>query len=496
MAYLTLDISPGLYRTGTDYKSKGRWLNANLWRWFSGEQRPVGGWVAKSIGTLSGAPRAMIAWKSNGAKLWGCVGTHSHLMALTSGGYLYDITPAGFVTGRADATTGGAYGDGAYGVGAYGTGQNTSDAITADASVWSLDTWGEDLVGVMAEDGRIWQWTLDVSTSAVAIAGAPTAAAVVVTAERIMMALGAGGNPRQVAWSDREDNTDWVETATNYAGSFPLQTVGKLMCGRRVSGGTLLLTDVDAWLATFQGQPLVYGFAKVGSQCGIVSRGAIVTTDVQAFWMSYNGFWMFNGYSQPLACDVHDYVFSNLNTTQISKVTAVHVSAFGEIWWFYPSAGSTENDRYVVYNYRETHWNFGALSRLCGVDKGPFAYPMMCDFDQEDGAGHVWDHENGFDHGGLAPFAESGPVELGQGDQTVMVRKIVPDVSAPGNVTVSFATHIYPNDGGMAFGPYALSAQTDVRFSARSVSVGFNAADGSDFRIGGFRFEVTARGMR
>jgi hypothetical protein len=491
MAYVTLDIPPGLYRTGTDYKSKGRWLNANLWRWFSGEQRPVGGWVRKSIGSLSGAPRAMIAWKSNAGKLWGAVGTHSRLYAMTSGGYLYDITPAGFAAGRPDATTGGAYGDGPYGRGDYGRGQNTSDAVTADASVWSLDTWGEDLVGVMAEDGRLWQWTLNPTAAATAIANAPSATAVVVTAERIMMALGAGGDPRQVAWSDREDNSSWAEGVTNYAGRFTLQTTGKAMCGRRVSGGTLILTDSDAWLATFLGQPLVYGFTKVGAQCGIVSRGAIVTTDVQAFWMSSNGFWAFNGYCEPLSCEVHDYVFSNINTTQFSKVTAVHVSAFDEIWWFYPSAAATENDRYVVYNYRENHWNFGNLTRLCGIDKGPFAYPMMCD-----DAGNAWDHENGVDHGGITPFAESGPLELGQGERTLMVRKIVPDVNSLGEVTVSFTTHLYPNDAPVAVGSYAISAQTDARFSARSVSVRLNGADQADFRVGSFRFEVVERGGR
>jgi hypothetical protein len=492
MAYITLDIPPGLYRTGTDYKSKGRWLNANLWRWFSGEQRPVGGWVQKSIGNpVGGKARAMITWKTNGAKPWCAIGTHTGLIVMTSGGYCYGITPGGFTAGRADATTGDAYGGGAYGRGNYGQGQNGSDAPLADASMWSLDTWGEYLVGCMAEDGRIYQWALSPTTPAAAISGAPTAAAIVVTAERIMMALGAAGDPRSVMWSDREDNTDWTTTVTNYAGEFPLQTPGRLMCGRRVSGGTLLLTDVDAWLAQFVGQPLVYGFTKVGSQCGIVSRGAIVTTDVQAFWMSANGFWQFNGYSQPLPCDVHDYVFSNINTTQFSKVSAVHVSSFGEIWWLYPSAASIENDSYVIYNYRENHWNFGKITRLSGVDKGPFLYPMMCD-----DAGFVWDHENGVDHGGTGPFAESGPIELGDGDQTVMVRKIIPDVNNLGDVEVSFLTHIYPNDTAVTVAGAGITAQTDVRFSARSVSVQFNGLDNTDFRVGNFRFDVVTRGLR
>ena len=489
MPYITLDIPPGVYRTGTDYRSRGRWLDANLWRWFSGEQRPVGGWTQRSRSAVAGAARAMIAWKSNAGKSWAAVGTHSNLYAMTAGGYLYDITPPGFRAGRPDATNAGGYGFGAYGRGGYGDG-GVAGAVTAEASQWSLDTWGEDLVGVMAEDGRIYQWTLDIATRAEVLDGAPPAAALVVTGERIMMALGAG-NPRRVAWSDRENNTVWSEGGTNYAGSFDLQTAGKVMCGRRVSGGTLILTDVDAWLATFLGQPLVYGFQKVGSQCGIVGRGAIVTTDVQAFWMSANGFWVFNGYSEPLACDVHDYVFSDLNAQQLSKVTAVHVSAFGEIWGFYPSAASAEIDRYVVYNYREQHWNIGGLSRLSGIDRGPFTFPMMVD-----AAGVVWDHESGVDHLGAAPFAESGPLEIGQGERTLMVRRVVPDTKNLGDVTVTFTTRLFPNGPETDAGTCAVTADTDVRFSARQVAVTLKGADGTDFRVGSFRFDVAERGPR
>ena len=496
MAFVTLDIPPGLYRTGTDYMSKGRWLNASLWRWFSGEQRPVGGWVQRSKSPLAGRARAMIAWKTDAGKSWAAIGTHSHLFAMTAGGYLYDITPDAFTAGHADASQGGGYGKGIYNKGVYGRGA-IDGMVTVDASQWVLDTWGEDLVGVMAESGRIYQWAPDPATSAVAVSGAPSAAAVIVTAERIMMALGAGGNPRQVAWSDREDNTAWSEGVTSYAGSFPLQTAGKVMCARRVSGGTLILTDVDAWLATFLGQPLVYGFTKVGAQCGIVSRGAIVTTDVQAFWMSANGFWMFNGYSQPLPCDVHDHVFSTLDMTQASKVTAVHVSAFGEIWWFYPSTdGQGENDSYVVYNYREGHWNLGAMARGCGIDKGPFAYPMMCDVAPDGDSVSVWDHENGVDHGGMRPFAESGPVELGGGDSMLMVRRIIPDTRTLGDISLSLTLHNFPNDAPVAVAVGALSPQTDVRFSARAVSVKLSGADGTDFRVGRFRFDVVERGKR
>ncbi|GGL48467.1 hypothetical protein [Caulobacter rhizosphaerae] len=489
MSYVTVDLPPGVYANGTPYSGKGRFINANLWRWYSGEQRPVGGWVLHTEATVSGKARAIIAWKSNTNTAWAGIGTHSGLYSMSKSGHVADITPVGYQGGRADASLGGGYGSLAYGTGVYGRARaSTSDVI--DATVWSLDTWGQNLVGCTASDQKIYEWPPGSASPAARITNSPEARAIVVTADRIIMALGAG-NPRRVAWCDRENNTVWTSTAINYAGDFELQTVGRLMCGRRITGGTLLFTDVDVWLASFLGQPLVYGFTRVGSGCGIISQSAAVVTDSQAEWMSTNGFWSYNGFVSPLECDVHDLVFSDINLLQASKIHAVHISAFGEIWWFYPSAGSDEIDRYVSRNYRENHWSVGELTRLAATDRGVYRFPVMVD-----DVGRIWDHENGLNHGGARPFAETGPIEIGQGDNVFCVREIIPDERTLGQVEVSFTGRFYPNGPATAYGPYSLSQRTDCRLTARQVVVRYTADDGVDFRVGAFRFEGVAGGLR
>ena len=45
-----------------------------------------------------------------------------------------------------------------------------------------------------------------------------------VTEERFVFAFGAGGDPRKIAWSDREDNDTWTPAATNEAGDIQIQT--------------------------------------------------------------------------------------------------------------------------------------------------------------------------------------------------------------------------------------------------------------------------------
>ena len=53
----------------------------------------------------------------------------------------------------------------------------------------------------------------------------------------------------------------------------------------RTRGQTLVITDVDAHAMRYLGPPYVYGFERVGTSCGAVSRKAAVDVDMGIFWM-------------------------------------------------------------------------------------------------------------------------------------------------------------------------------------------------------------------
>lgn len=108
---------------------------------------------------------------------------------------------------------------------------------------------------------------------------------IVVTEERFVFALGAGGNPRKVQWCDFENNTVWTPSTTNQAGSQELQTSGQIMLGIRTRGQTLILTDIDAHAARYSGPPYIYNFQRVGTSCGAISRKAASDVDMGVFWM-------------------------------------------------------------------------------------------------------------------------------------------------------------------------------------------------------------------
>jgi hypothetical protein len=493
MALIPLKIPPGVYRNGTEYQAMGRWYDSNLVRWFENTLRPIGGWQKHSASQMTGMCRGLITWRDNGGDRWIGAGTHSNLYVMNPAGTLKNITPTGFTTGIASSVLQTGYGNAAYGYYAYGT-QRPDTGLATPATTWSLDTWGEYLVGCSSTDGKLYEWQLGFATPtiAAAITNAPTScAALMVTNERIMFALGASGNPRLVKWSDQENNTTWTAAATNQAGDFEISSVGALKCGKRVRGVNILFTDVDAHVASYIGLPYVYSFEKVGSGCGVISAQAVAAIDTSAMWMSQSGFWSYDGYVKPMQCDVGDYIFNNINYSQASKVYAVHNSQYGEVTWFYPSISSNENDSYVTYNYREGTWYYGLMARTAGTDRAVFANPMFVSTD-----GYIYDHEIGYTYDSVAPYAQSGPIELGNGDNVMAVRSVIPDEQTLGEVAISFTARMYPTSAETSYGPFSAKAPTDTRFSGRSVKMKVTGNVLEDWRVGVMRLEATTSGKR
>ena len=493
MALIPLDIPPGQYRNGTDFQSSNRWRDASLVRWHDGSMRPVGGWTTRKASAFASAPRAMLSWLDNSSDSYLAGGTYNKLYYVNPSHTVYDITPSGLTSGNLNASLNLGYGGGFYGYGNWGNAP-TSSGIYQEATTWSLDTWGEYLMACSSKDGKIYEWQLNTGVAAAQVSNAPVSnKGLVVTEERFVFALGAGGNPRKVAWCDQENNTSWTPSATNQAGDFELQTVGQIMLGLRMRGRTLILTDNDAHVASYSGAPFVYGFERVGTACGVASRRGAVAIDEGAFWMGRKGFFQFDGsVASEMPCEVSDYVFDDMNVSQISKVYAVHNSQHGEIWWFYPSGTSNENDRYVALDYKEGHWSTGELDRTAGVDTGVFSNPIWAD-----ASGNLYNQETGYTHTGSAkPYAESGSISLGNGDSIMKVTQLIPDEKTQGQVEVTFKTRFYPNDSETSHGAFTLGNPTDVRFQGRQVRIKVQGTGNDNWRSGIMRIEANPGGRR
>lgn len=501
MTLVTLSSPPGFYANGAVLQASGRWFDGGLVRFSNGTIQPWKGWVTHGDAVLGDKARSIISWTDNVGVGWIACGAASALYAVSRLGDVYDITPDDLAPGNTHAYSGGGYGSGDYDRGDYGVSGGSAELVQP-ATIWSLDSFGENLIGLNNADGRLFKWERDTDPGgeAAVVSGAPeNNRALVVTEQGHVMLLGSGGDRRRVAWSDAQDETAWTPGLPSEAGNFPLQTGGALMCGKRTRGGTLLLTNQDAWLATYNGGANPFSFDQVAVGCGAISQGAAaVAGTTLVAWMGTDGFWTFDGSVQPLPCEVLERVFGDFSTERASHVTAYHKRRFHEIVWHYTSkAVGADNDRYVCWNYRENHWTTGHLARTCGADEGAFGYPLKVDPD-----GKVWRHEIGFDYvGATTPWIESGPVQFAAddgppGSRVFSVQQVIPDERAFGQVFASFYNRFTPTGAETMAGPYDASLAANVRFTTRHMRVRLTGEPAADWRIGDFKFDITLGGPR
>lgn len=488
---LPINLKPGIVSGGAPSSGLGRFVDSNLVRWVGDSILPVGGWAKNCATSVQGMARAALAWRQNDYTLRVGIGTHQKLYVL-SGGNLYDVTPAGFVTGRPDSVAGFGYSYGKYGHSAYGGSGVPGEVI--DASVWALDTWGQELVGCCGSDGRLWTWKNVLTAPAVQIPNSPIGCSgVLVTPERHLIAIGPNGDKFTIAWSDSEDYTTWTALDTNSAGSLRLATRTPILAFLRSKAETLLFTQDEIYTLNYLGYPYVYGASRIASGTGIAGPNAGVTLEAGAVWMTRAGFFNYNGAITQIRCDIFNDIVADVNWVQRQKITAASMSRTGEVWWFYPSTDSVEIDRYAAWNTREGTWATGRLTRTAWADAGVLRHALGVDEQ-----GHVYDHEQGFTADG-APIAgqryvHTGPICMGGGATTMQVSRLYSDANVPLEVTFYGRNELA--DEPWVYGPYTGLGTIDVRLSARYVDIQIRFTQDTDWRAGSFSIEAVAGGTR
>jgi hypothetical protein len=423
----------------------------------------------------------------------------------------YNITPTGY---QADADTvfRSGFGSHFYGQGYfYGTSYSGPGSVQySRTSHWILDSFGETLVGVNSSDKGLFQWDADVANIATEITTAngysetaPTAVAVLVTSERHVLAIGADNDSRLIRWSSQETVDEWAPSSTNTAGDLTLQTTGYAICGRRVRNGTLLFTDQDCHILSYLGSPLVYGVQRLGEGCGVDTPYAIHSTSELTVWLNSAGFWQYDGYIKPLPSPIQDRAIQTIDWSQSGLITCGGNTAYGEVIWWCPSKTGTvgQCDYYIVYNYRDGVWYDSASSsgqsRNSWMDATVFSSPLAAD--PTDNKLYMHDSTNPAQT--TEAYAESGAIDISQGQRYTRVSKIYTDTDqqAAGVVNYRFFTSPAADATETESASYALESDgvIDTRLQGRQVRVKVSGLIASgDWTVGSPRFELHPGGTR
>jgi len=341
----------------------------------------------------------------------------------------------------------------------FGWGDAASGGLTTTTQIrlWSHDNFGEDLL-INARDSNIFYWdrTNNLSTRAIELStrtgtktSVPQKAKQVLVSDqdRHVIVFGADGlganssatqgdgvqDPLLIRFSSQEDPIDFFPTATNTAGDLRLGAGSTFVQAVETKREILVWTDTALFSMRFIGPPFTFGLSQLASNITIMGPNSAVATEDVVYWMGIDNFYIYAGRTQQLPCTVRQKVFGDFNRSESDKVTSGINSEFSEIFWFYPSANSTENDKYVIYNYGEKVWYFGSLARTAWLDRGTRANPLAA------GSQYIFNHEIGFDDDGSAmtSFIESAAIDIGDGDKFTYIRRVIPDLTFLGSTNLS-----------------------------------------------------------
>ena len=417
----------------------------------------------------------------------------------------------------------------------YGWGMPSDLTVTAQIRLWSHDNFGEDLL-INPRDAGIFYWDKSEGTNVRAVplknisgvkTSVPTICKQVLVSDRDRHVIAFGcdgfgssssdpdGNGIQdnllIRFSSQENPVDWFPTSSNTAGDLRLGAGSTFVTALETKRETLVFTDTSITSMRFIGPPFTFGLQQLASNITIAGPNAAIATEDFVFWMGIDNFYVHSGQTAQLPCTVKDKVFADFNLSQVDKICAGVNSEFSEVTWFYPSANSQENDKYVTYNYMEKVWYFGNLARTAWIDRG------VRDFPSATSSNYLYNHEFGYDDDGSAmdSFIESAVMDIADGDHFTYIRRVLPDLTFVGSTQLASPQATFTlkarNSPGANFDSTQsgdavrtsaspveeFTGSLDLRVRGRSFALRVESdALGSKWRLGSPRVDIRPDGRR
>ena len=363
-----------------------------------------------------------------------------------------------------------------WGVGAWNTGQwgqSSGQPINLPQRNWYFQNFDNDLV-MNIRNGAIYYWERGTFTNPNTALGTrafllsdlpgatdvPTQAIQIIVSQndKHLICLGAtpfgGGDfdPLLIRWASQDDPGNWTPLVTNSAGFIRVSRGSEIVCGVATRQEILVFTEATLNSLQFLGTTDVFGLQELADNISIISPQAVSIANNVVYWMGKDKFYAYSGRVDTLPTTLRNHVFSNINLNQVDQIVSGTNEAWNEIWWFYPTADSNNNNAYVIYNFLEQVWYYGSINRTAWLDTPLRDYGQAVETDPTDYTGIMYDQEEGTNDG-LLPMESyiiSSDFDIGDGNQFTLMNRIIPDVDFSGStaeapeVTMTIKPHNFP----------------------------------------------------
>ena len=340
------------------------------------------------------------------------------------------------------------YGWGAGVWGRSGWGSGSIVPFVARQADWFMDNLDNDLVANVRE-GPIYYWEYDpvFLTRAVLLSSLAGATDVPTQAQQILVSQndkhllcfgstpygGGSFDPLLIRWANQDEPTNWTPAPTNTAGFLRVSRGSRIIRALPTRQEILVWTDSHLFSMQFTGTTDVFSLQEFADNVSIMSPRACISANNTTYWMGQDKFYAYSGRVETLPCTLRNYVFNDFNYDEAVQVVCGTNEQWHEVWWFYPSASSNTNNRYVIYNYMERVWYYGSLARTAWLDSPLRQYPQAV------GGNLVYNHEQGLNDDTLpmTSFITTNDFDLQDGDQLILIKRIIPDVDFNGSTATT-----------------------------------------------------------
>ena len=433
--------------------------------------------IAGFVSALGGIPISEL----NGVRTITKTGANSFTFATTTAATsTTSVSGVGYTVqteiepGNAISIVGLGWGAGAWGRDAWGLG-TTSGGVNLPQRDWWFDNFDNDLVmnirngpGYWWERGTINDPSISLGTHAITLEDFATnegftSSAVPVKIMQLLvsqqdkhlLAFGAvpfgstseaDFDPLLIRWASQDSPGDWTPSPLNTAGDLRISRGSKIVRALPTRQEILVWTDTNLYTLQFLGTIDVFGLQEYADNISIASPRAVASAANITYWMGQDKFYAYTGRVETLPCTLRNHVFNNLNYDQSEQIICGTNEQWNEIWWFYPTADSSYNNAYVVYNHLERIWYYGTLDRTAWLDtplrQNPQAANTAVTRDGNTvttGPGYLYSHEDGVDDDGVPmdSYIQSSDFDLDDGDNFMLTRRILPDIGFEGSTAAS-----------------------------------------------------------
>lgn len=379
----------------------------------------------------------------------------------TGGGGNAVIASYQIQTGQATYTAGNGWGSSYWSRLTWGSGASLT--VGEQIRLWTQDNYGENLI-LAPRGGQpyIWKASTGVTSRAITLAAESTSQGysgayvplqtnqIVASAiQRFVICFAANpyepGNPNTVfdpmlvRWSDQENPYEWIPAATNQSGEFRLSNGSYILAARNTRQEILIWTDSAIYSMQYLGPPYVWGFNIIQDNITLIGPNAAITANNITYWMGSDKFYFYDGRVQTLPCSLRTFVYNRLNKDQAWQCHAGYNEEFNEIWWFYPSTGSSVIDSYVIFNIFENSWYYGTMGRTAWLHSGLRDFPFAADYNHRllYHEASVNDESDGINVLPIVSYIQTSDFDIGDGHNFGFVWRILPDLTFGGSTATN-----------------------------------------------------------